>query len=263
VPAESQITRFGRPIAEDELHAYVDGVLEAERRRIVEQFLQTHPDAARRVTIYIAQRQELRAAFVGCPTKPIPPELNLAHLIEARLMSRGTPWRSVAAAVLALVLGSITGWVVGSQPEHGIDTLAREGAASYAVYASDRHRPVEMPATEGSALIQWLSIRLNRPIAAPDLTLAGYRLLGGRLLSSPEGAAGLFIYENARGDRLTLYVRPVSTNQTTPIQTADVSDVDGCVWIERGVGYSLIARENYARLVELSEYVREELRSRS
>jgi hypothetical protein len=62
VPAGSQITRFDGPIAEEELHAYVDGVLEADRRQAVEQFLQTHPDAARRVEIYIAQRQELRAS---------------------------------------------------------------------------------------------------------------------------------------------------------------------------------------------------------
>jgi anti-sigma factor RsiW len=263
VPAGSQITRFGGPIAEEELHAYVDRVLEADRRQAVEQFLQTHPDPARRVQIYIAQRQELRAVFLDRPTEPIPPELNLAHIIDARLKSRRTPWRSVAAAVLALVLGGISGWVAGSRPDNGIDALAREAAASYAVYASDRHHPVEMVATQTSDLTRWLSIRLNRPIAAPDLTLAGYRLLGGRLVPSPEGAAALFIYENAHGERLTLYVRPVSMKRTTPVQTTDLGDVDGCAWVEPGVGYSLIASENYARLVELSQYVREELRSRS
>jgi anti-sigma factor RsiW len=263
VPAESEITRFGGPIAEEELHAYVDGVLEADRRQAVEQYLQAHPDAARRVGAYIAQRQEIRTAFLGCPTERIPPELNLAHLIEARLMSRRTPWYSVAAAVLALMIGSITGWVVSSRPESAIDALARESATSYMVYASDRHHPVEMAATQSSDLTRWLSIRLNRPIAAPDLTLASYRLLGGRLVPSPEGAAALFIYENAHRDRLTLYVRPISTKRSTPIQTTDFGDVDGCAWVERGVGYSLIASENYARLVELSQYVREELRSRS
>jgi anti-sigma factor RsiW len=78
--------------------------------------------------------------------------------------------------------------------------------------------------------------------------------LGGRLVPSPEGAAALFIYENAREERLTLYVRPVSMKRTTRIQTTDIGDVDGCAWVERGVGYSLIASENYARLVELSQY---------
>jgi len=39
----------GRPITEDDLHAYVDGVLDIARNAEVAVYLDTHPDVARRV----------------------------------------------------------------------------------------------------------------------------------------------------------------------------------------------------------------------
>ena len=38
-----------RPITEDDLHAYVDGVLEPERQAEVAAYLENHPDVAKRV----------------------------------------------------------------------------------------------------------------------------------------------------------------------------------------------------------------------
>jgi anti-sigma factor RsiW len=35
-----------RPIAEEELHAYVDGQLDADRRSAVQRYLQDHPEVA-------------------------------------------------------------------------------------------------------------------------------------------------------------------------------------------------------------------------
>jgi anti-sigma factor RsiW len=255
------VTEPGRPVAEEDLHAYVDGALDDERRATVDRYLQAHPDVAERVAAYIAQRQALRAAFAALGSEPLPPQLNLARLVEARLVRRHKPWRSIAAVALALALGGAAGWWAGSRPPTGIDALAREAGASYAVYAADKHRPVEIRAAQREDLTRWVSNRLNRPVAAPDLSALGYELLGGRLVASTHGAAALFMYENANGRRLILYIRPMSAGETTPIAPIDIGDMDGCAWIERGVGYSLIAAETYDRLLELSRYVRQEVRS--
>jgi hypothetical protein len=53
----------------------------------------------------------------------------------------------------------------------------------------------------------------------------------------------------------------MSGGQTTPIEPIDIGDTDGCAWIERGVGYSLIAAESYETLLELSRHVRQEVQS--
>jgi hypothetical protein len=56
-------------------------------------------------------------------------------------------------------------------------------------------------------------------------------------------------------------VRPISSRRRTPIERIDIGDLDGCVWHDRGLGYSLIADETYDKLVELSRYVRHEVGS--
>lgn len=253
----------GRSIAEEDLHAYVDGLLDEERRAFVGRYLQTHSEAAERVAAYGAQRQELRAALSDLARDPIPPDLNLARLLEARLRRRRTPWPVAATIVLAVGLGAGAGWFAARRPATAVMTIAQEAAASYAVYAADKRRPVEVWATQKDDLTRWLSNRLNRLISPPDLSSLQYQLLGGRLIASPRGPAALFMYENPRGVRLAIYVRPMSDGQTTPIAATDVNAIDGCTWIERGVGYSLIAAEPYDKLQELARLARQELQSPS
>ncbi|HXT81435.1 MAG TPA: anti-sigma factor, partial [Acetobacteraceae bacterium] len=233
------MTGPGRPIAEEDLHAYVDGLLDAERRAAVERYLQANAEAAERVAIYVAQRQELRAVLSVRAWDPIPPNLNLARLLEESLRRRRRPWRAAAAILLAAGLGAGAGWIVGQRPATGIRAIAQEGATSYAVYAADKRRPVEVWATQKDDLSRWLTNRLNRPVSPPDLSSLQYQLLGGRLVATSHGPAALFMYENPRGVRLAIYVRPMSVGETTPIKATDVNDVDGCTWIERGIGYSL------------------------
>jgi len=51
------------PVTEDELHAYVDNELPAERRGDVEAWLATHPDDAERVQSWQAMAEALRARY--------------------------------------------------------------------------------------------------------------------------------------------------------------------------------------------------------
>lgn len=255
------MTGSGRPVAEEDLHAFVDGLLDDERRAAVERYIQANAETAERVAAYMAQRQELRAALSARARDPIPPNLNLARLLEQRLRRRRRPWRAAAVIALAVGLGAGAGWFAGRRPATGIDAIAQEAATSYAVYAADKRRPVEVWATQKDDLTRWLTNRLNRPVSPPDLSSLEYQLLGGRLVATPHGPAALFMYENPRGVRLAIYVRPMSVGQTTPIEATDVNEVDGCTWMERGVGYSLIAAEPYDKLEELARLARQELRS--
>jgi anti-sigma factor RsiW len=157
-------------------------------------------------------------------------------------------------------VGGVGGWILGSRSPSGIDVLAREGTASYVVFAAGKRWPIEVPASERDDLRRWLSNRLNRPATAPDLSGASYQLLGGRLVANPQGQpAALFVHQNAAGTRLTLYVRPMSQGPATAIEQTDLGDVDGCAWIERGIGYSLVASESYETLIALARQVRQEL----
>ena len=75
---------------------------------------------------------------------------------------------------------------------------------AHIVYAADLRHPIEVPASEQRHLNAWLSRRVQQPLAAPDLSGAGFSLMGGRLLADGGKPAALFMYESADGRRLTV-----------------------------------------------------------
>ncbi|MBV9755667.1 MAG: anti-sigma factor [Alphaproteobacteria bacterium] len=256
-----------RPIAEEDLHAYVDDQLDPASRAAVARYLEQHPAVAERVAAYAAQAERLRAAFAARASEPIPPALNLSRLLEQRLAGRRHAWRLAASVALALGIGAGSGWVIraATEPQQfsGIAALEHEAVANHLVYAADRRRPTELGAAQRDDLAQWVSSRLQHPVAPPDLTMLGYRFMGGRLVATMHGAAALFLYDNDRGARLSIFVRPMRDSEATPILVLDIGDVDGCAWVDRGIGYTLIADEPYRELQRMSEYVRKQIAGRT
>ena len=253
-----------RPITEEDLHAYVDAAPDPARRAEVDNYLKHHRDVAQRVHGYAQQREELRATFAPIAEEPIPPELNLANLVEMyRRPSRSAPWRATAAAVLLFGLGGAGGWTVhgtsDSQPP-GIAALAREAAFNYSVYAPDRVHPVEIKAADSADLVDWISSRLNTPIKVPDLTSSGYSFMGGRLVATTHGPAGLLMYNSHHGIRLVMFVRPMDTDKNfqTMSQSANGA-VTGFSWAHNGIGYSVVGAASPDILHPLANEIRQQV----
>jgi anti-sigma factor RsiW len=234
-----------RPITEDDLHAVIDQALGPDRQVEVQDYLDAHPDVAVRVAAYVRQREALRAALAPVVKEPIPPQLNLRHLVETRRTSGVAPWRSLAAAMLLFVIGGVGGWAIrgtASPPEaaSGIAALAQEAAYTYDVYGADTAHPVEFKAADKIELVNWISSRIQRNIRVPDLSASGYRLMGGRLVATPHGPAGLLMYDNGQGLRLAMLVRPMTIDRETKMSEHSYGEVQGFAWANRGLGYSLV-----------------------
>ena len=60
-------------------------------------------------------------------------------------------------------------------------------------------------------MTQWLSKRLGEDLRVPDLQSIGLKLVGGRLLPGPTGAAAFYMYEGASGERFTIYCAKAAT----------------------------------------------------
>ena len=248
-----------RPITEEDLHAYIDRRLDPAREIEVEKYLELHPAEAERIAGYAEQRAALRAALAPFAEEPVPPQLNLASLIEARRAPRFQSWRAAAAAVLLLALGGAGGWALphgAEAPAGGIDALAREAAESYAVYASDHIRPVELRAADRGELVHWISERLQRPVAVPDLAASGYRFMGGRLVPTSHGPAALFLYDDDHGTRLALLARPMATEGNMPLAEHSEGALSGFAWSDQGLGYSLVAAGPARNLHPLADEAR-------
>lgn len=248
-----------RPITEDDLHAYVDQALSPERRADVAIYLADHPDVARRIAGFGDQRAALRAALAPVAEEPLPPELNLARMIESRQRRPSRPRWAIAAAVL-LCLGAAIGWGVRgslqSQPG-GLTALAQEATDSYNVYAPDHLRPVEMRASDRSELVQWVSNRLHQPVKVPDLAGAGYRLMGGRLIATSHGPAAMLMYDNDHGSRIVVVTRPMNGTDETAAMTPHASgNVSGFAWADGGTGYSLVGQVPADTLKPIANEVR-------
>jgi anti-sigma factor RsiW len=250
-----------QPISTDELHAYVDERLDSERRRDVEHYLESQPELARRVAAYRAQRDGLRAVFAARALEPVPPELNLSRLLEARLAQRPTWWRIAATVVLCLGVGGAAGWYLTASPkpsriELAMSLLQQEAMASHAVYADDSRHPVELTAADSSHLSQWLSNRLRRSVTPPDLSALGYHLLGGRLLATEHGgAAALFVYDASDGTRLTVLLRPMAPELHAARADISQGKLNGCTWIGGGMGYAVVAAAPDATLDDVVDQI--------
>lgn len=249
-----------RPITEEDLHAYVDAALSAARHTEVVDYLQAHPDVAARVDTYQAQRTALREALAPIAEEPVPAELNLAALIARHGRPARYGWRAVAAAVALFAVGGATGWLArGPVQLSGIPALAQEAADSYQVYAPDQGRPVELAATDRALLVRWLSRRLNHPVVIPDLSASGYQFMGGRLVATPHGPAGLLMYNDPSGTRLVLLVHPMAPDVNANMTEHQEGPVGGYAWASEGVGYSLVGPATNKELHPIANEVRRQL----
>lgn len=259
-----------RPILEEDLHAYVDNALDAQRRRDVQQYLADHPDAAREVAAFARDRHDLRAAVASVAEEPVPPSLNLPRLIAEHQQQhaqredarRRWPWSMAAAVLLSLSVGAGTGWTLrggAAAGDAGIFALANEATRSYEIYASDKERPVEMGPSQRAELVRWVSQRLGRKVAIPDLGPSGYRFMGGRLVMTEHGPAGLFMYDDAGGKRIALMVRPMSVDKNTPVMRRIEGPRGGFAWADQGLGYGVVGATDPALLHPVANEMRRQI----
>lgn len=232
-----------RPITEDDLHAYVDQALSTTRRDEVAGYLEQHPDEAKRIASYRRQRDELRSALAPISEEPVPPELNLARMLDGAHRPSFPVWRSAAAAVVLLAVGIAGGWSLhdmGQPAAGGIMALADEATYSYQVYAGDKGRPVEIKASDQVSLVKWVSDSLGHTISVPDLTGSGYRFMGGRVVATAHGPAGMLMYDDDRGTRLMMLTRAMTADKNAPMSSQSTGSVQRVSWSREGIGYSLV-----------------------
>lgn len=266
------------PVTQDELHAYVDEQLPADRLAAVQAHLAANADAARDVAAWRAQREALVLALADVAAEPLPAELRRAARRPAKPAPpapRAPPahpaspalgwrwWPTAAATALLLLGGSLGWWLRGAPPvpvPAGTVNWARYAAVAHAVYAPDERRAVEVDAAHETQLVTWLSRRMGQPMHAPKLQALGYALEGGRLLPGEQGPVAQFMYRNPAGQRLTLYVtqqptQPSGDAPTAAFRFAREGEVNLFYWVDGAMGYALAASAGRGELARVSQAV--------
>jgi anti-sigma factor RsiW len=254
------------PPGEDELQAYVDERLDGPRRAAVEAHLARTPELRDRVQAERRNRASLRSQLQDKADEPIPTRLRIANIQAARRARLGRRAGLAAAASAIFVVGVAAGWLANEQrPSIAMSapttSIAQGATAAYRTFVVEVAHPVEVGAAQEAHLLQWLSKRLGRKLAAPDLTPFGYHLIGGRLLPGGSGAAAQLMYEDPTGRRLTLYVRAADGTETAFRFQKD-GDAATFAWIDQGFGFAVTAMASREELLPIAEAIYKGLTSK-
>jgi anti-sigma factor RsiW len=241
-----------RNVGEDELNAYVDGELPADRRGAVEAWLATHPDDAAKVAAWREQAELIRARYGAVANERPPQRLNVARLTRRRY---GAIAAAVAAVIAAFLVGGVAGWTARGVEAPSSSDLARfttDALDAYRLYVVEVRHPVEVPGDQRPHLVEWLSKRIGSPLRAPELDKMGLKLVGGRLLPGPTGATAFFMYEGASGERFTLYCGHTSDRETALRYTAGEQNA-AYYWVDNNLAYVLSGPAEREKLYAIAQ----------
>lgn len=266
------------PISEDALHALTDERLSAAQAEVLRSRLARDAKNEATAAAWQAQRQQLQALHAAWDTAPVPDGLRRAAGRLQALRKREARWWRLGGMAASMVLAFGLGWTVHGQWPNGhrgqaagrmadappgARRFAQQAAVAHAVYQPEQRHPVEVAAAQQEHLVQWLSKRLGRPLRIPVLAAQGYELVGGRLLPGDTGARAQFMYQNAAGERVTLYLGALAAGQPGATDTAFRFDPDGPVpcfyWTDGGFGYALSGALPRAALLGLATAVHPQL----
>jgi anti-sigma factor RsiW len=241
------------PVTEDELHAYIDNELPAERLEDVKAWLAAHADDAERVRSWRTMAETLHARYDAVADEPVPPRLDVDRLVRE---PRKWIYGAIAATLVAFIGGSGVGWVArgAAAAPSTFQNFTVDALDAHRLYVVEVRHPVEVPGSERAHLQQWLTKRCGWEVRAPELGATGLKLVGGRLLPGPTGPASFLMYESATGERFTVYTAKAAT-ETTQMRYA-TQDRDGALfWADRGVGYVVSGGTDRERLTQVAKLV--------
>ena len=277
------------PVSEDDLHALVDGRLTDAARSALEERVAADPAAAETRLVWQRQREALQALHAPVLSEPVPPPLEAAARRATQVQQRLDPWMRWGGMAATVLLAFGLGWLAHGQigpgsplwsggaqlaavPAASVRDFVRQASVAHMVYAPEARHPVEVVAAQQEHLVQWLSKRLERPLKVPNLSAQGYELVGGRLLPGAEGARAQFMFQNAAGERITLYigamkdlasVRPAQPGapdrRETAFSFAGDGPVPGFYWVDQGFGYALSGSMPRDKLMLLATSVYQQL----
>ena len=243
-------------ITEADLHAYADGQLDDARHLRVDARLAQDPKAAEKVRIWREQNAALRALYNPVLNESVP-----QRLLTVRAKASRWPYYALAAGAMGMSFA--LGWMMRAVPADRVPetaSLARRAAVAYVVYAPEVRHPVEVGASEQDHLVKWLSKRLGHELKLPLLSQQGFELVGGRLLPGGKGPVAQFMYQDSRGQRLTLYVSQRDAEpRDTAFRFSQEDKVAVFYWIDGSLGYALSAEMDRARLLGVATAVYRQL----
>lgn len=211
---------YSPDISDLEIHAYVDGALDAARARAVDDALSQDSALAERIAAYRADKALLKRAYAPLAEGPLPAAwTDLIRSHEAAAPKPGLSWRMVGAiaAMLLIVAGGL-GWYVTRtrQPVGDVVQAALEVRDDAGVAVADLDGARHYDGT--------LDRIVGANIKVPDLERMGYRVT--RIAFFDRAAE--VQYRDRQNNLFTLYLR--ASDGKTRFDQFERSGLRICIW---------------------------------
>lgn len=269
------------PLSDAEIDAWIDGQVPPAARPALQERLNHDAQASQRVADGLALRERLRGLHRDALDEPVPTALLAAAQGAQAARARALRWQRWGGMAAGVVVAFGAGWMGRAHwpaPDrqamasaNSLPGFARDAVLAHVVYSPEKRHPVEVQASEQEHLVQWLSRRTGKDLKVPDLGRQGYQLVGGRLLPGTAGARALFMFQNADGVRLTLYLGALAdhtsssaegakpSRQDTAFRFAQEGPVAAFYWVDQGFGYALSGPLGQRELMALATAVYQQL----
>ncbi|HZT49713.1 MAG TPA: anti-sigma factor [Hyphomicrobiaceae bacterium] len=255
-----------RRFSDTEINALVDGELTAQERVEMDALVASSPADAGLARELRELNDAMRQRYAGRLEEPVPPAM-LAALGRVPRWPAGLATRqaTLAAVVVIALLAAAAGYVarglLAEHPPGPEPPFVFNAISAHRIYVPEVRHPVEVKAAE-EHLTRWLTKRVGAPVHAPSLTDVGWRLMGGRLLPDGGQPAAQFMYEDAGGRRLTLYLRKETDVGNTAFRFAEQDGFGAFYWVDRPLAYALAGRLDREEMLALANAVYARLEKR-
>ena len=193
------------PPTEHDLHAYVDGQLDETERQQVAQYLASHPEQAEQVRQWQQDAQQLRAALSGALHLTPNPQLDPAAIRHNLRRQRSRHFATAAVLLIAVSVGGLGGWQARSYALFRHMQPMADAVQAYRMFAVKDGMANDWNGDDAQG---WLDRHFARADRIPDLAAAGFKPVGGRMISTEQGAAAMLVYEGQDGRKVSFYIRP-------------------------------------------------------
>ncbi|WP_299398171.1 anti-sigma factor [Pelagibius sp.] len=263
-------------VSEEDLQAYVDGLLPAADRARIEAYLALRADESERLAAYRKQNIGLHGLFDSSndgsgstdDLDRLPPQMAmLAQQLDGKLRaaaprrSYSRPLRSLAAALAVMITAGGAGWLTYEQFFRPTDPLVAFTQQAAEAHARLAERQLAGSENGGRQVVTWLSEQPEgAPLRVPDLESLGFQLVAERVTPGANGQrAAQLLYQDEDGERISLFMRAGRSNANTSFTFTREGEASQFFWRSGSFAYSLIGMMEQKRLLEIAEVISEEL----
>jgi anti-sigma factor RsiW len=229
-------------LPEEDIHAFIDGELEPARAREVAEAIARDPALAEKVAAYRADKALMVAHYAPLLHRPLPQDM-AALLARPRInrrwsLPRANLVRLAMAASVLLALVATFGYRA---------LLPNDGAAiDAAVAAHGGQGTGQVIAADAAKISEALGLTLK----LPDLSKAGYTLIGVAVYPGAHGKAVKIAYRNAAGEPFTLYLEGSPGREKFEITKR--GDVLVCLWQDDVLSTVMVGKMAAAEMLRVA-----------